>query len=144
MNKFTDSEDMRVCGANKAVGLDPCTTDISDLHGNAKYCKPCAIKVQEFYLQPEQIRASKRRKSRAKIDTAFKKYHEAHPDRYERIVWEGKLLVAGDYFPHYSMRSLFGRLRDEAIAIPNNYSRPYRELIEQNEPDLRGFFTGGK
>ena len=131
----------RYCKGNERLGGDPCNTDISRLHGNTKYCASCQVKIKALNNSKEAHKA----KARARIDEAFKVYHEKHEELYDMIVMNARVLRGWMYnFETYSMRRLFYDLRGMGHHVPNNFSRPYRELIEKNEPDLVGFFTGGE
>ena len=139
----------RYCQCYTVLGCKPCGTDISGYNKNSKYAVTCWFEVKAFRATKlnktvkENVKQKKRAEARAKIDTAFKKYHEAHPETYDILRRWAKHYI-DDNVTALSMRGLFYVLRLGGLKIPNNYSRPYRELIEQNEPDLRGFFTGGK
>lgn len=83
-----------------------------------------------------------------RLARAFLRFHAHNPRVYERLVHYARMAqVAGQ--AHYSMKSLFERVRwwddvetsePEGFKLNNNHTAYYARLIEEQEPDLRGFF----
>jgi len=140
----SNTDSVRYC-AGATVLMNGCNADISDLHGNAIYCAKCSVGIKKLRLENyhKNLKHEKRVKARAEIDRKFKVYHQSNPEKYDRLVGDARIFKDSGV-EEISVRYLADGLRCDGITIPNNYLRCYRELIEQNEPDLRGLFTGGE
>lgn len=82
------------------------------------------------------------------IDFRFKTFHEAHPEVYAQLIELARELKDIGY-RHYGIKSLLEVVRwrrrtngpdDRGFKLNNDFSSRYARLIEENEPDLAGFF----
>lgn len=83
------------------------------------------------------------------IQTAFLKFHKAHPHVYEMLVKLARQVKESGR-KRYGIECLFSRLRwhydfevrsEEEFKLNNNYTSRYARLLMKQEEDLAGVFS---
>lgn len=81
------------------------------------------------------------------IQQRFEKFHQDNPQIYELIMrFIGEAKRRG--FQNYTIKGIFERVRwhmnietkGDVFKLNNNYTSRYVRMIEQNHPELAGFF----
>jgi hypothetical protein len=87
-----------------------------------------------------------------KIDENFKVFHEENPHVYDLFRKYTFILFERGH-PHAGAKAIFERMRwdlmlktspGKPVTLNNNYTSRYARLLEENEPELRGFFRKRK
>lgn len=84
------------------------------------------------------------------IEDRFRKYHEANPHIYHKIVEKARQVKRLGRVKTYSVAAIFEVIRYEALIVSragepfklsNDFRSRYARLIMDQERDLAGFFT---
>lgn len=82
------------------------------------------------------------------IQQRFEEFHQNNPNIY-KLIMQFVQEARRRGFRHYSIKGIFERVRwhmnietnsQEEFKLNNNYTSRYVRMIEQNHPELAGFF----
>jgi len=101
------------------------------------------VQAQLFETVPTE-----RRRARMSAEEAFREFHRENPRVYRMLVQRARQIKARG-FQNYSIKTIWAVLRwhsdlgkdlKESYKLNDRYYSRFARLIEEKEPDLKGFF----